>query len=513
MIIRNQKLTFYLFILVSFSSCGAYFNQPFDQQISRIGETTETTNILKSLPEAASKLEVAVYNFSDQTGQYKPVENGSTFSTAVTQGATTILIKALGDSGWFKPIERENLSNLSTERNIIRTTKQEYVKGLNPNEPPLPPLLYAGLMLEGGIISYDTNIITGGAGARYFGVGGSTQYRQDRITVYLRAISTNSGEVLKTIYVSKTILTQAVDVSLFRFVKFQRLLEAETGFTRNEPIQLAVQDAIEKAVHDLVVEGVEDGLWTTKAGDIVNKQLVNIYKEEKEAANNTFIYDRMLYNRRTKNVLHGSIGAAFMNGDYSNPEAEFSGRIGYKRGISPNFNISLGINKFSLSNKNLFTEGFSSFDVNLEYNVLPQDKLSPYIYIGGGSNVNDSFSQLSSKVQGGLGLEYLITDKIGLTLYGESNFVFSDQVDKISVGSRDDMYYRVGLGVNFYLGTNNSEFEKKREKELELRKKQSEIRRDNLEQILSTKKEEDNIELEETEPKEENQSNDQGNNK
>ena len=93
---------------------------------------------------------------------------------------------------------------------------------------------------------YDTNIITGGVGARYFGIGASAKYRQDRITVYLRAVSTKNGEILKTIYVSKTILSQAVDASFFRFVKFQRLLEAETGFTQNEPVQLAVKDRLKR---------------------------------------------------------------------------------------------------------------------------------------------------------------------------------------------------------------------------------------------------------------------------
>ncbi|WP_452221107.1 CsgG/HfaB family protein [Lacinutrix salivirga] len=499
----NYKHSFAnLFIVVFLTSCGAYFNQPFDQKEARIGETTKTTSILKSLPPAATPVEVAVYNFSDQTGQYKPVENGSTFSTAVTQGATTILIKALGDSGWFTPIERENLSNLSTERNIIRTTKQEYIKGLNPNEPPLPPLLYAGLMLEGGIISYDTNIITGGAGARYFGAGASTRYRQDRITIYLRAVSTSNGEILKTIYVSKTILSQAVDVSLFRFVKFQRLLEAETGYTRSEPIQLAVQDAIEKAVHDLIIEGIKDDYWSTKAGKIIDDQLVAAYDAEMEEANSTFIYDRLQYERRTKNALHGSLGASIINGDYVNAEPEFSGKIGYKRFLNPSFNINLGINKFSLSNKGLFNEGFSSFDVNLEYMVLPYDKLSPFGYVGGGSNVTDGFNKISPKVQAGLGLEYLITDKMGITLYAENNFVFSDNVDGLELGSRDDMYYRVGLGLNFYLGSNKSKFEKKKDAEREIRKKQNEIRKKNLEAILNKAEEkpQETTEPEESEP-------------
>ena len=248
---KYYKLYVILILTTLFNSCGTYFNQPFDQTPARLGEQSKSTQNLLDLPPAQAPVEVAVYNFSDQTGQYKAVENGSTFSTAVTQGSTAILLKALEDSGWFIPIERENLSNLSTERNIIRNTKQEYIKNLNPNEPPLPPLKYAGIILEGGIVSYDTNIITGGVGARYFGLGGSAKYRQDRITVYLRMVSTSNGEILKTVYVSKTILSQALDASLFRFVKFQRLLETEMGITRNEPVQLAVKDAVEKAVHDL----------------------------------------------------------------------------------------------------------------------------------------------------------------------------------------------------------------------------------------------------------------------
>jgi len=193
--------------------CGAYFNQPIAIEQARIGEDTQSTKALRDFPLPIEPVVVGVYKFRDQTGQYKPTEAGSTFSTAVTQGATTILIKALEDSKWFVPIERENLSNLLNERNIIRSTRKEYRKNKSPNEPQLPPLLYAGIILEGGIVSYDSNIITGGLGARYFGVGGATQYRQDRITVYLRAVSTSNGKILKTVYVSKTILSQALDAS------------------------------------------------------------------------------------------------------------------------------------------------------------------------------------------------------------------------------------------------------------------------------------------------------------
>ena len=298
-----------------FTSCGAYFNQPVNQTSARQGEFSRSTLNLLDLPEAQTPVEVAVYNFRDQTGQYKSIENGSTFSTAITQGSTAILLKALEDSEWFIPIERENLSNLSTERNIIRNTKQEYIKNLNPNEPPLPPLKYAGIILEGGVVSYDTNIVTGGIGARYFGIGGSTKYRQDRITVYLRMVSTSNGEILKTVYVSKTILSQAIDASFFRFVKFQRLLEAETGITQNEPIQLAVKDAIEKAVRSLVIEGIEDGYWSAKGGNPVNQELVAAYNQEKKMEESMQLYDRIYVENDKPQSVSIASGVSLIDGN------------------------------------------------------------------------------------------------------------------------------------------------------------------------------------------------------
>ncbi|SDZ74652.1 CsgG/HfaB family protein [Bizionia paragorgiae] len=476
----NHKFIAYLSICILMCSCGAYFNQPLTQEAARVGEHSKSSNLLTSLPPAKTPVEVAVYNFSDQTGQYKAVENGSTFSTAVTQGATTILIKALGDSGWFIPIERENLSNLSTERNIIRNTKQEYIKGLNPNEPPLPPLLYAGLMLEGGIVSYDTNIITGGAGARYFGVGGAAKYRQDRITVYLRAVSTSNGEILKTIYVSKTILSQAVDVSLFRFVKFQRLLEAETGFTRNEPVQLAVKDAVEKAVHDLIVEGIKDGYWTTKAGPEVDKELVDNYIVELDDSKITDLYNRKLFNRRSKSAVQVALGGAFINGDYVNPQWEFNTRFGYKRYFDDHFNLNLNLNRFKLANENIFNQSFYALDANLEYNVLPFDKLSPFIFAGVGTNISGDFNNVHPKVFFGGGVEYLAFEHIGFSLFLDNNFVFSDDLDGEIRGERDDMYLRGGVGINFYIGNNNLKKQAERARKKELRQ----IKRENLKKSL-----------------------------
>ena len=149
------KVCSYTLTLVSFLfiGCGAYFNQPFDTQAARIGETTTGKSILDSiLPE--TKIVAGVYKFRDQTGQYKMVENGSSWSTAVTQGGTSILLKSLEDSKWFTPIERENISNLLNERQIIRSTREEYSNGQGNKTTSLPPLLFAVSLVCFGIVFF-----------------------------------------------------------------------------------------------------------------------------------------------------------------------------------------------------------------------------------------------------------------------------------------------------------------------------------------------------------------------
>jgi curli production assembly/transport component CsgG len=446
----NLKSYLIISIVFLFFSCGAYYNQPTGIEKAIIGESTPATTLLKELPKPKEPIVVGLYKFRDQTGQYKASETGSNFSTAVTQGATSILIKALEDSKWFVPIERENISNLLQERNLIRSTRQEYTKDVDPNVPQITPLLYAGVLLEGGIVSYDSNIITGGFGARYFGTGGAIKYRQDRVTIYLRMVSTSNGKILKSIYISKTILSQAIDQSLFKYVNFKRLLEVETGYTTNEPVQMAVKEAIEKAVVTLVLEGIKDGIWEADIPQPEIDTLLKNYAKENEEADVTAIYGRKLEERRSKFAIEFSGGVTLIDGDYLDPLLRPMGRGALKYLISPGLNISASTNVFKLANKGQSEKGYASFDLNAEVILLPKDKFSPYFFGGGGFGLNDDFDNVHAKVQYGLGLEYLVSDNIGLKIYGEHNLNFSDNIDYIIRGSRDDYYYRFGFGATYY---------------------------------------------------------------
>ena len=228
---------------------------------------------LRMLPPAEEMPVVAVYSFTDLTGQRKQTDNIALFSTAVTQGAKPLLIDALkaagaGDTGngtWFRVVERGlGLDHLVRERQIVRSTREDYAKA-NPDSPApnkLQPMLFAGMILEGGVIGYDSNVETGGNGARYLGIGGSAQYRRDSVVVSLRAVSTLTGEVLLNVQTYKTILSVGMGGDVFRFLDMDtKLLELETGVTQNESVTWAVRSATEAAVLAMIEQGDKRGFW------------------------------------------------------------------------------------------------------------------------------------------------------------------------------------------------------------------------------------------------------------
>lgn len=217
---------------------------------------------LLNLPSPNAKAVVAVYNFTDKTGQRRFNDNLASFSTAVTQGGVDILIEALKDAGrgnWFAVVERAGLDSLTRERQLIKNTRQTYA---GEGESILKPLLYAGLILEGGIISYDTNLRTGGNGARFLGIGARNQYREDKVTVVLRGVLVQTGEVLLNVTSTKTIMSTGRGTDLFRFYEQgTELVEIESGSTENEPVGHAVRVAVEAAVYGLVIQGLEKQVW------------------------------------------------------------------------------------------------------------------------------------------------------------------------------------------------------------------------------------------------------------
>ena len=255
----KQLLQFLLVIsLFSLSGCTTY-------EVLEKPTTTPMMNKLRNYQPPERKVEIAVYKFNDQTGQRKPSDNLASLSTAVTQGAASLLVQALkgaGNGKWFTVVERMDLDYLLKERQIIRNTRTTY-DGKKAEQ--VRPLLFAGVLISGGIIGYDTNIETGGVGSRYLGIGIRDQYRRDIVSVSLRLISVQTGEVLLAVSSQKTILSTKVGMNVFKFLDMgTELIEIEAGTTENESTTYAIRKAIEYGVNQVIERGIENGLWKLK---------------------------------------------------------------------------------------------------------------------------------------------------------------------------------------------------------------------------------------------------------
>ena len=248
---------------------------------ARLTPVSEVTLDLNRLPPPRQKIPVAVYGFRDQTGQFKPSPE-SLNSSQVSQGVSSVLVKALRDSGWYMPVEREGLQNLLTERRIIRAIEVPGEKGKPLID--LPNLTPASLVVEGGVIAYESNVRTGGKGANYLGIGSSNKYSVDQVTVGLRMIDIRNGQILNTVSVTKTIFSYAFGANHYAYVSYQKLLQAEIGYTTNEPAQLAVRQAVEAAVIHLTVQGIRDRVLEMKDEGQWNDPIIQSYIKEQEEA-------------------------------------------------------------------------------------------------------------------------------------------------------------------------------------------------------------------------------------
>ena len=256
----------YSFLLAILVSSCAVLNKNTDLSLTRDIQPANILDLqsaqLAELPPAKRKPVIAVYrdSFQDLTGQRKSNSSFALFSTAVTQAPEALLIRALkhaANGEFFRVVERVGLDNLTKERQLIRSTRENF-----DEDKQLQPLLFAGLLIQGGVINYDTNVQSGGIGARYLGIGTSKQYREDVVTISLRLVSVSTGEVLMETLVSKSIVSTSVSQDVFRFIEAgTELVEIEGGVAENEVGSIALQKAIETGVFNLIEIGIERGYW------------------------------------------------------------------------------------------------------------------------------------------------------------------------------------------------------------------------------------------------------------
>jgi curli production assembly/transport component CsgG len=200
---------------------------------------------------------VGVYQFTDQTGQRAVLDRQtSEMSSAIPQGLSSMLVQELmasGDGKWFRVVERETIPTILNERKVV-------VAALPDVEEPLQPLLLPGILITGGAISYDRKVSQKFLGLGFAALNGQKKIYSDRVSVALRAVSVQTGEVLESVYVSKEVLSQMNSINVLNVVNTSTLA-VEAGIVSNEPVSVAVRTAISAAVRELFIRGLARGWW------------------------------------------------------------------------------------------------------------------------------------------------------------------------------------------------------------------------------------------------------------
>lgn len=426
---------------------------PYRTEPVQPGLESKANESLEKLPRPENKIVAAVYRFRDQTGQYKPSQQSISYSTAVTQGATSILIKAMEESGWFTTIEREGISNLLNERRIIQSTRQK-----NNDKTQLRPLLFAGILLEGGIIGYDSNILTGGAGIRYLGMDLSGKFRKDQVTIYLRAVATSTGRVLKTVHTTKSILSQELSGGVFRYIDSNELLESEAGLTFNEPPVMAVTEAIDEAVKQLIVAGVEEGLWKAE-----NPQAFNAYKakfvqeKDNEAEQQHRDYYGLIHNRSLRSGFSLATTYSYGSyiGSYGNETLNSGFMLQLEQSIAPALSLRMNIQRSVIGSRQVFSKPVTNAELLLTGYMTPDFKLSPYAGIGGGLMAYDEIPEFTDQqtfptLSAEAGVDYRFSDTFGLKVGFNYRYMIQDGVDGVKVGTIHDQQWNIITGITIH---------------------------------------------------------------
>jgi curli production assembly/transport component CsgG len=78
----------------------------------------------------------------------------------------------------------------------------------------------------------------------------------------MRCVSVQTGEILTSTAVTKTVISTSTNMGVFRFIEAgTENVELELGSSQNESVNYAVRLAIEAAIVEMIKEGAEQGIW------------------------------------------------------------------------------------------------------------------------------------------------------------------------------------------------------------------------------------------------------------
>jgi curli biogenesis system outer membrane secretion channel CsgG len=160
------------------------------------------------------------------------------------------------------PPKEVSLANLRKyESDLIRQIEKPRPFSAFERFKPIKNLVGADYILMGSIFSYESDLISAGAGVRYQNKGIYGEYRKDTIGINLRLVQVQTGEILSNVNVSQSVASRKVQGDFLNYVTLTKILEIEAGAVVNEPKTLALDAAIRMGIHLIITKMEEAGKW------------------------------------------------------------------------------------------------------------------------------------------------------------------------------------------------------------------------------------------------------------
>lgn len=202
----------------------------------------------------AGNARIAISQIKDETGKFS--YEGQLGGSIVTQGATQMAIRALGEfDGQITQVERYDMriseleTNLS-ERHLIRDG--DTVRGMTAGQ-------FEGTdyYITGAITEFNSNIYSGGSQIEINQTGFGGRVYVANIVVDVRLVRTRDLVTIgRPVSISKQIRGFETKAGTFDFFGSKYLFDLNMGNNSQEPVQLAVRSATERAIMELVPRAV-----------------------------------------------------------------------------------------------------------------------------------------------------------------------------------------------------------------------------------------------------------------
>lgn len=200
---------------------------------------------LRAAPHPRQRVMTAVNSIQDQTGKLSFGLFGPDAGMMLAQA-----LQNAGGGAWFAVVDRDSLDELAASHRFAL------------DQPRRRP---RAVRVDCTITSVDSALERGGDGAALLGASANSPYWRISVTMDLRASSVFPGPVPVQVSVREELYAAPLRDGGVKYASLGAQLPARTGFSAESPPELAVREAMEKAVYRLVLRATARKLWAFAA--------------------------------------------------------------------------------------------------------------------------------------------------------------------------------------------------------------------------------------------------------